>query len=266
MKNPSIFAGTTITIGFLLLSSLSGQCFYNAQNDRAGNLGVVHTGQGGPPAACENGPFGELLSSTGPMAKANPLRFSTKYEDDETDLVYYGYRYYNASTGRWLTRDPAGERGGKALYAFVRNRPSSLIDRLGLKPCCDQACDTKGAKEVTGAAEVILPGDQKIGDPNIVDEMAKKIKKGLESCLWDPEHWPQAPSDEYLLDKAKDVAKGEEIKNFGVNLYTVLGYRSCREGSCDGIRGCWESAARYTGISSPQNQESAPLTAMRTIR
>jgi RHS repeat-associated protein len=34
------------------------------------------------------------------MGKANPFRFSTKYQDDETDLLYYGRRYYNASTGR----------------------------------------------------------------------------------------------------------------------------------------------------------------------
>jgi RHS repeat-associated protein len=40
------------------------------------------------------------------MAKANPFRFSTKYQDDETDLFYYGYRYYSASTGRWISRDP----------------------------------------------------------------------------------------------------------------------------------------------------------------
>jgi RHS repeat-associated protein len=28
------------------------------------------------------------------MARANSFRFSTKYQDDETDLLYYGYRYY----------------------------------------------------------------------------------------------------------------------------------------------------------------------------
>ncbi len=45
------------------------------------------------------------------MAKAKPFRFSTKYQDDETDLLYYGYRYYNASTGRWNSRDPIEEWG-----------------------------------------------------------------------------------------------------------------------------------------------------------
>src|SRR5262245_35880752 len=54
---------------------------------------------------CFEGPFGEVVRATGPMAKPNPLRFSTKYQDDDTDLVYYGYRYYSANIGRWLTRD-----------------------------------------------------------------------------------------------------------------------------------------------------------------
>ena len=40
------------------------------------------------------------------MAKVNPFMFSTKFYDWETGLYYYGYRYYNPSTGRWLSRDP----------------------------------------------------------------------------------------------------------------------------------------------------------------
>ena len=67
------------------------------------------------------------------MAKANAFRFSTKYQDDETDLLYYGYRYYNASTGRWLSRDPLEEDGGMNLYCFVSNLPLSAIDACGLK-------------------------------------------------------------------------------------------------------------------------------------
>jgi RHS repeat-associated protein len=78
------------------------------------------------------GPFGELLRATGPMAKANPFRFSTKYQDDESDLVYYGERYYNASTGRWVSRDRISEKGGRNIYAFVRNHAMSAVDGDGL--------------------------------------------------------------------------------------------------------------------------------------
>jgi RHS repeat-associated protein len=57
------------------------------------------------------------------MAKANPFRFSTKYQDDETGLLYYGYRYYDPGTGRWPNRDPIGQWGGDNLYGFVGNAP-----------------------------------------------------------------------------------------------------------------------------------------------
>jgi uncharacterized protein RhaS with RHS repeats len=38
---------------------------------------------------------------------------------------------YNPSTGRWLNRDPIGERGGVNLYALVGNDPLGEIDVLG---------------------------------------------------------------------------------------------------------------------------------------
>ena len=41
--------------------------------------------------------------------------------------------FYNPSSGRWLSRDPIGERGGVNLYGFVRNNPVSLVDLLGLR-------------------------------------------------------------------------------------------------------------------------------------
>jgi len=77
------------------------------------------------------GPFGEVIRQTGPMAKANPIRFSTKYQDDESDLLYYGYRFYKPSTGTWSSRDPIEEHGGKNIYAFVQNNPVGHIDVLG---------------------------------------------------------------------------------------------------------------------------------------
>jgi len=44
---------------------------------------------------------------------ANALR--VKCIDAETQLTYYGYRYYHASNGTWLRRDPIGERSGSNL-------------------------------------------------------------------------------------------------------------------------------------------------------
>ena len=48
--------------------------------------------------------------------------------------MYYGYRYYSASLGRWINRDPIAEDGGINLYAFVINSPPNQIDTLGNIP------------------------------------------------------------------------------------------------------------------------------------
>ena len=48
----------------------------------------------------EYSPFGETIVATGELAKENPYRFSTKYTDDETKLVYYGYRFLSPDLGR----------------------------------------------------------------------------------------------------------------------------------------------------------------------
>jgi RHS repeat-associated protein len=80
----------------------------------------------------EYGPFGETIRLTPNANNQSPFRFSTKYTDDESDFLYYGYRYYNPSTGRWLNRDPIGEKGGFNLYRYVGNNPIDNVDPYGL--------------------------------------------------------------------------------------------------------------------------------------
>ena len=63
----------------------------------------------------EYGPFGEVIRQFGPMAKLNPFRFSSKYDDDETTPSFsYGHRYYNPSTGKVALRGPVGGNCGDA--------------------------------------------------------------------------------------------------------------------------------------------------------
>lgn len=105
--------------------------------DGNGNVaGLIDAANGSVAARYEYGPFGEVIRATGPMAKVNPIRWSTKYQDEETDLLYYGYRYYSASTGRWLSRDPIEEEGEKNLYGFVYNNSGLYFDILGREPGC----------------------------------------------------------------------------------------------------------------------------------
>lgn len=107
--------------------------FFPAYDGNGNILALFDSATGERAAEYEYGPFGEPLRATGPAA-ANPFRFSTKYTDAETDLLYYGLRYYNPSTGRWPSRDPIGERGGVNLYGMVGNDAVDHWDKLGLYP------------------------------------------------------------------------------------------------------------------------------------
>jgi RHS repeat-associated protein len=111
------------------VSSLHAACF-----DGNGNvISYVNMASGTTSADFEYSAFGETLMAEGPMQETLPFRFSTKYTDNETGLLYYGLRYYSPSTGRWLSRDPLDEEGGLALYGFVQNSPLDYFDALGLE-------------------------------------------------------------------------------------------------------------------------------------
>lgn len=104
-----------------------------ATYDGNGNVAaLVNADTGALEAAYEYDPFGNLLRAENSYAALNPFRFSTKYTDTETGLVYYGLRYYSPSLGRFVNRDPKGEDGGMNLYAFCLNNAVNAWDYLGM--------------------------------------------------------------------------------------------------------------------------------------
>ena len=120
--------------------------------DGNGNvMALVNAATGAESARYEYGPFAEPLRIIGPMAKLNPIRFSTQYHDDYTGDDKYLFR--DLRDGRWPNRDPIGEKSfltdlirrnpeadedklyRESLmpeYLFVRNNPITWIDRFGL--------------------------------------------------------------------------------------------------------------------------------------
>ncbi|MBI4683442.1 MAG: RHS repeat-associated core domain-containing protein, partial [Nitrospirae bacterium] len=117
-------------IGGLLNLNQSGQD-YSYLYDGKGNVMAVIDGNQQVAASYRYDVFGMPLKKVATLDQ--PFRFSTKQYDERTGLSYYGYRFYNPSIGRWITRDPLGEAGGINLYGFVGNNPVNFVDPLGLE-------------------------------------------------------------------------------------------------------------------------------------
>ncbi|MBL1276437.1 MAG: RHS domain-containing protein [Ectothiorhodospiraceae bacterium] len=89
------------------------------------------------------------------------LRFAGQYYDAETQLHYNYFRYYDPSTGRYITSDPIGLDGGLNTYGYVGGNPLRFIDALGLAPCSVGRNDncgflTRVARYFGGYGRVVL--------------------------------------------------------------------------------------------------------------
>ena len=58
-----------------------------------------------------------------------PIQWSSEYHDTELALVYYNYRHYNPTDGRWLGRDFISN---KTPYLYVLSRTINCYDVVGL--------------------------------------------------------------------------------------------------------------------------------------
>jgi len=85
--------------------------------------------------------FGQA-SITTPLATAeaptinSTLRLPGQIEDAETGLHYNFRRYYDPSTGRYISQDPIGFEGGDNKYRYAAASPTNLTDPTGECPMC----------------------------------------------------------------------------------------------------------------------------------
>ena len=82
--------------------------------------------------------FGKQTGSSGSVT--NWLRYTGREFDTETGISYYRARYYDPTTGRFISEDPIKYRGGIDFYVYVSESPTNLTDPFGLCPPGSPGC------------------------------------------------------------------------------------------------------------------------------
>ncbi|MCR5840083.1 MAG: RHS repeat-associated core domain-containing protein [Kiritimatiellae bacterium] len=103
---------------------------YRIVTDNQGSVRLVVNAETGEVAQrLDYDSFGRVLRDTNPGFQ--PFGFQGGLYDPDTGLVEFGCRWYDAETGRWISKDPILLDGGWNVYAFCGNDPVNNNDSSG---------------------------------------------------------------------------------------------------------------------------------------
>jgi RHS repeat-associated protein len=79
-------------------------------------------------------------TTTGPLTDDFTFAYTGQSFDAAVGMYDYGYRWYDASVGRFASEDPSGFKAGDMnLYRYVGNNPWNATDPTGLRKECGGA-------------------------------------------------------------------------------------------------------------------------------
>lgn len=119
--------GSTIDEPLAMLRS-AATSYYNA--DGLGSITSLTNSSGAAAQTYTYDSFGKVTASGGSLS--NPFQYTGREMDSETGLYYYRARYYDPSTGRFLSEDPIRFQAGSNFYPYVGNSPSNALDPSGM--------------------------------------------------------------------------------------------------------------------------------------
>ena len=137
--------------------------------------------------------WGEVEMVSGSLKQ--PFRFQGQYFDEESGLHYNRFRYYDPSSGRFVSQDPIGLLGGGNLYAYVLN-PLIFLDPFGLSP---RKKDNTNSNNQTGI--VCSLSNQRL--PNA--QLLTVIKPGTREWNQAIESMKRGGNTNYRVDNLEDA-------------------------------------------------------------
>ncbi len=157
--------------------------------------------------------FGNIIGSLNPE-----LGFASKRYNSSTELSFFGARYYDASLGRFISRDPMKYVDGPNMYIYVSNNPLLFFDPFGLDDYVIVLPGTDFGKVMNGGDDVYMP-DWAKGNSSFVKEVQNTFKVADTNVLtfqWSGENKISARTDaaQRLAQMQADIKKQDPSANF----------------------------------------------------
>ncbi|UTC66586.1 MULTISPECIES: RHS repeat-associated core domain-containing protein [unclassified Treponema] len=152
--------------------------------------------------------YGRIRKEKGEKGFCN-FRYQGQYFDSEVDLCYNRYRYYDPSTGIYISQDPIGLAGGLNLYSYVHDS-NFWVDIFGLylhRPYIRVSTRMAVEKE----ANII---NNRFVDANNPNKLIKGGKRRSYSIAEGKYHLGHKKGNEFWREKEKAEVEGLTQKQF----------------------------------------------------
>ncbi len=114
------------------ISMQKGSKLYYLHYDQVGTLKLISDNSGKSIKQIDYDSYGNVLSDSA-VGFSIPFGFAGGLYDQDTGLTRFGYRDYDAFSGRWTAKDPIGFAGGDGnLYGYVLGDSVNFVDEKGL--------------------------------------------------------------------------------------------------------------------------------------
>jgi RHS repeat-associated protein len=129
--NDNLISRFEYSDGRIPTAMTQGGSTYYLGYDQVGSLRTVVNSSGSVVKEVTYDSFGNILSDSN-ATMSIPFGFAGGLYDNDIQLTRFGFRDYDAETGRWTAKDPVAFSGGDVnLYGYVFHDPVNLIDPTG---------------------------------------------------------------------------------------------------------------------------------------
>ncbi len=209
IESNHVFVGNTRVASIVKHKDETQPATYYYASDHLGSSSVLTTQTGDYHERIEYLPYGEVWVEDSAQSGGynTPYKFTGKELDRETNLYYFGARYYDARVGRWISTDPVLEKylpkpndydTEHDFYWYILNDASSKLPGMG------------GVFN-TGNLDVYcysLNNPVKYFDPD-----------GKQTV--DPEVFKQLIMSDPLIQLVKGIFEGDEAAKYAVKMGTI---------------------------------------------